>query len=158
VAEQSWYVRPWRRERLDTCVRGGVVIDSNSRPWNHGFNSREIKPSDQDYIKTLISWTVTPSLVETFHAAFYSLHPQQSYWVASLARRLTGLVRRLAALAHRSTRNAQSFCRVTRLLTTPGQALTLSMRTNFVRKDSGCRCNLNLKILSPGNRTRNSTV
>jgi len=89
--------------RLDTYVRGGVVIDTNSRPWNHGFNSREIKPSDPDYITMLISWTVTPSLVETFHAAFYSLHPHQSYWVASLARRPTGLVRRLAALAHRST-------------------------------------------------------
>ena len=51
---------------------------------------------------------MTPSLVEAFHAVFYSLYLHQSYWVASLARWLTGLVRRLASLAHRSTGNAQS--------------------------------------------------
>jgi len=28
--------------------------------------------------------------------------------------------------------------------------------TNFIRKDSGCWCNLNLKIISPGSRTRDS--
>ena len=61
-----------------------------------------------DSIKILILSTVTPSLVEAFHAALYSLYPHQLYWVASLARRLTGLVRRLASLAHRSTGNAQS--------------------------------------------------
>jgi len=66
-----------------------------------------------DSIKILILWTVTPSLVEAFHAAFYSLYPHQSYWVASLARsrslsRLTGRVRRLVSLAHRSTRNSQA--------------------------------------------------
>jgi len=78
-----------------------------------------------DSIKILILWTVTPSLVEAFHAAFYSLFPHQSYWVASLVRsrtRLIGLVRRLASLAHRSTGNAQSkwvaslACRLTGLV------------------------------------------
>jgi len=72
--------------------------------------------------------------------------PHQSYLVASLALRLTRLVRRLASLAHRSTGNAQSFRGVPRLLTTPGQTLTPPCRTNFVRKDSGWWCNLNLKI------------
>ena len=54
-----------------------------------GIRIPEIK--SPDYMKILIRWTVTPSLVEAFHAALYSL-PHQSYWVASLARRLTGLV------------------------------------------------------------------
>jgi len=52
------------------------------------------------------------SLVEAFHAAFYTFSPSSDrgtlYWVAGLARRLTGLVRRLASLAHRSTGKAQS--------------------------------------------------
>ena len=61
-----------------------------------------------DSVKILILWTVTPNLVEAFHAAFYSLCPHQSYWVASVARRLTRLVRHLASMAHRSTGNAQS--------------------------------------------------
>ena len=46
-----------------------------------GFGSRSQKSGDMyslDSIKILIPWTVTPSLVEAFHAAFYSLYPHQS--------------------------------------------------------------------------------
>jgi len=113
-------------------------MNTGSSSWNSGFGSREINLQIKN-IKILILWTVTASLVEAFHAAFYSLHPHQTYWVASLARRLTGLVRCLAALAHRSTGNAQSFCEVPNLLTTPGQTLIPPCCTNFVRKDSGER-------------------
>jgi len=31
---------------LDTCVRGGAVISTDSSPWNSCFDSREIKSSD----------------------------------------------------------------------------------------------------------------
>jgi len=47
---------------------------------------------------------------------------------------------------------------VPRLLTTPGQTWWIPCRTNFIRKDSGCWCNLNLEIISPGSRTRDFTV
>jgi len=72
-----------------------------------------------DSIKILILWTVAPSLVEEFRAVFYSLYPHQSYCVASLARsrsRLTGRVRCLASMAHRSTGNASKVGPVVRCL------------------------------------------
>ena len=46
---------------------------------------------------------------------------------------------------------------VPRLLTTPGQTWWIPYCTNFIRKDSGCWCNLNLKVISPGSRTRDFT-
>jgi len=47
---------------------------------------------------------------------------------------------------------------VPRLLTPPGQTWWIPCRTNFIRKDSGFWCNLNLQIISPGSRTRDFTV
>jgi len=47
---------------------------------------------------------------------------------------------------------------VPRLLTTPGQTWWIPYRTNFIRKDSGCWCNLNPKITPFGSRTRDFTV
>jgi len=47
---------------------------------------------------------------------------------------------------------------VPRLLTTPGQTWLIPYRTNFIRKDSGCWCILNLKIVSSGSRTQDFTV
>jgi len=56
-----------------------------------------IKPTidiDRDWLTgRLKSTNRTDDTCETFHAAFYSLHPHQSYWVASLACRLTGRFR-----------------------------------------------------------------
>ena len=40
-----------------------------------------LDPVDRETWKILILWTVTPSLVEAFHATFYSLHPHQLLWV-----------------------------------------------------------------------------
>ena len=39
-----------------------------------------------------------------------------------------------------------------------GNLDVIPYRTNFIRKDWGCWCNLNLKIISPGSRTRDFTV
>jgi len=48
-----------------------------------GFDSRSQNPEikSPEYIKILILWTVTPSLVQVFHAAYCSLHLHRLLWV-----------------------------------------------------------------------------
>ena len=98
-----------------------------------------------DSIKILILWTVTPRLVEAFHAAFYSFHPPlgghhlvgsfilstASGWFHRSGWSRTGMVPALLALSH--------------LVRYPGYITTLLGKpdayhaaSNPVRKDSRC--------------------
>jgi len=112
-------------------------LDSNPEVKNLEIN---ISP---DSIKILILLTLTPSLVEAFHAAFYSFPPPLGghhlfgSFILSTALNgstaldgRTGRVPALLALSH--------LVRYPGYITTLLGKLDFPCRTNFIRKDSGC--------------------
>jgi len=143
-------------------------------------NDREIPGSTPGryYLQIKItskSWSgepETPSLVETFHPFFYLFPHRPPTLRASLVCPLLDWLHH-SRWSYRSVHplvtpsfwmvvqiwSRRSVLRVVpRLLTTPGQTWWIPYRTYFIRKDSGCWCNLNLQITSPGGRTRDFTV
>jgi len=107
----------------------------------------------------VILWTVTQSLVEAFHAAFYSFphrrptlsafphpvrpRPVHSWWIVDQVW---------------YSPDALHFVGYPGYWLLLGKPWHFPCRTNLVRKDSGCWCNLYLKIISPGSRTLDFTV
>jgi len=160
--------------KLDETLHGGMVVNPT--------NDREIPGSIPGRYNLQIeitskSWSgepETPSLVEAFHVAFYSFPPTPSAhatgliglstpWMTPSLSMVVQICSPLGSLHHsgwsyRYDPDAQYF------VVYPGHWLLLGnldvipYRTNFIRKISGCWCNLNLKIISPGSRTRDFTV
>ena len=93
--EHAWHITTppwWRVSDLITVWHSRLVVILQTAPL--GFDSRNQNPEikSPDYIKILIRWTVTASLVEAFHAAFYSLRP---HWLVRVT-----MVERPASWSH----------------------------------------------------------
>jgi len=141
--------------RLDTCIRGGAVNNTSSRPWNSGFDARR---QNLQIKITSKSWSPGPWLrvsLEHFMRCF-ELSPHRSVVItfSVLSSYPSGWPLKYGPRSSCTF----AFGGVPRLLTTPGQVLTLSMPHKLRPQGFRMLMYSQSEDFISGDRTWNSTV